>query len=143
MSLTLLGFDYGTKSIGVAVGQQITGSARPLLALKANEGVPNWDQIEALLKEWQPDLLVVGLPLNMDGTEQDISRRARKFANRLHGRFGIKVELQDERLTTTDARARLFEAGGYKALGKGAVDAVSAQLILESWMEDPSGSRKP
>ena len=135
MSLTLLGFDYGTKSIGVAVGQQITGSARPLLALKANEGVPNWDQIEALLKEWQPDLLVVGLPLNMDGTEQDISRRARKFANRLHGRFGIKVELQDERLTTTDARARLFDAGGYKPLGKGAVDAVSAQLILESWME--------
>ncbi|MBR9857670.1 MAG: Holliday junction resolvase RuvX [Gammaproteobacteria bacterium] len=135
MSLTYLGFDYGTKSIGVAVGQQITGSARPLLALKANEGVPNWDQIEALLKEWQPDLLVVGLPLNMDGTEQDISRRARKFANRLHGRFGIKVELQDERLTTTDARARLFVAGGYKALGKGAVDAVSAQLILESWME--------
>jgi putative holliday junction resolvase len=143
MSLTLLGFDYGMKSIGVAVGQQITASARPLLALKANEGVPNWDQIAALLKEWQPTLLVVGLPLNMDGTEQDISRRARKFANRLHGRFGIRVELQDERLTTTDARARLFEAGGYKALGKDAVDAVSAQLILESWMEDPSGSRKP
>ncbi|GHA17035.1 Holliday junction resolvase RuvX [Oceanisphaera arctica] len=136
MSLTLLGFDYGMKSIGVAVGQQITISARPLLALKANEGVPNWDQIAALLKEWQPALLVVGLPLNMDGTEQDISRRARKFANRLHGRFGIKVELQDERLTTTDARARLFEAGGYKALGKDAVDAVSAQLILESWMEN-------
>ncbi len=135
MSLTLLGFDYGMKSIGVAVGQQLTASARPLLALKANEGVPNWDQIAALLKEWQPDLLVVGLPLNMDGTEQDISRRARKFANRLHGRFGIRVELQDERLTTTDARARLFEAGGYKALGKDAVDAVSAQLILESWME--------
>ncbi len=135
MSLTLLGFDYGMKSIGVAVGQQLTASARPLLALKANEGVPNWDQIAALLKEWQPYLLVVGLPLNMDGTEQDISRRARKFANRLHGRFGIRVELQDERLTTTDARARLFEAGGYKALGKDAVDAVSAQLILESWME--------
>ncbi|OIN09036.1 Holliday junction resolvase RuvX [Oceanisphaera psychrotolerans] len=143
MSLTLLGFDYGMKSIGVAVGQQLTASARPLLALKANEGVPNWDQIAALLKEWQPDLLVVGLPLNMDGTEQDISRRARKFANRLHGRFGIRVELQDERLTTTDARALLFEAGGYKALGKDAVDAVSAQLILESWMEDPSGSCKP
>ncbi|OXY82248.1 Holliday junction resolvase RuvX [Oceanimonas doudoroffii] len=135
MSRTLLGFDYGLKSIGVAVGQELTASARPLRALKANDGVPNWDQIEQLLKEWQPSLLVVGLPLNMDGTEQDISRRARKFANRLHGRFGLPVELQDERLTTTDARARLFEAGGYKALGKDAVDAVSAQLILESWME--------
>ncbi|WP_319781603.1 Holliday junction resolvase RuvX [Oceanisphaera sp. IT1-181] len=138
MSRTLLGFDYGTKSIGVAVGQEITASARPLLALKANDGVPNWEQIEAILKEWQPALLIVGLPLNMDGTEQDISRRARKFANRLHGRFGLAVELQDERLTTTDARARLFDAGGYKALGKDAVDAVSAQLILESWMEAPS-----
>ncbi|MGP7733021.1 Holliday junction resolvase RuvX [Oceanimonas smirnovii] len=134
MSRTLLGFDYGLKSIGVAVGQELTATARPLLALKASDGVPNWQQIENLLKEWQPALLVVGLPLNMDGTEQDISRRARKFANRLHGRFGLPVELQDERLTTTDARARLFEAGGYKALGKDAVDAVSAQLILESWM---------
>ncbi|WP_445400050.1 Holliday junction resolvase RuvX [Zobellella sp. An-6] len=135
MSRTLLGFDYGLKSIGVAVGQEVTASARPLMALKANDGVPDWSQVEKLLKEWQPALLVVGLPLNMDGTEQDISRRARKFANRLHGRFGLAVELQDERLTTTDARARLFEAGGYKALGKDAVDAVSAQLILESWME--------
>ncbi|WP_019934086.1 Holliday junction resolvase RuvX [Oceanimonas smirnovii] len=136
MSRTLLGFDYGLKSIGVAVGQELTATARPLLALKASDGVPNWQQIENLLKEWQPALLVVGLPLNMDGTEQDISRRARKFANRLHGRFGLPVELQDERLTTADARARLFEAGGYKALGKDAVDAVSAQLILESWMTE-------
>lgn len=135
MSRTLLGFDFGLKSIGVAVGQELTATARPLTALKANHGVPDWGRIETLLKEWQPALLVVGLPLNMDGTEQDISRRARKFANRLHGRFGLAVELQDERLTTTDARARLFEAGGYKALGKDAVDAVSAQLILESWME--------
>ncbi|WP_458734706.1 Holliday junction resolvase RuvX [Zobellella taiwanensis] len=135
MSRTLLGFDFGLKSIGVAVGQELTATARPLTALKANDGVPDWGRIETLLKEWQPALLVVGLPLNMDGTEQDISRRARKFANRLHGRFGLAVELQDERLTTTDARARLFEAGGYKALGKDAVDAVSAQLILESWME--------
>ncbi|PSJ46862.1 Holliday junction resolvase RuvX [Zobellella taiwanensis] len=135
MNRTLIGFDFGLKSIGVAVGQELTATARPLTALKANDGVPDWGRIETLLKEWQPALLVVGLPLNMDGTEQDISRRARKFANRLHGRFGLAVELQDERLTTTDARARLFEAGGYKALGKDAVDAVSAQLILESWME--------
>ncbi|ART79562.1 Holliday junction resolvase RuvX [Oceanisphaera avium] len=135
MSRTLLGFDYGTKSIGVAVGQELTATARPLLALKALDGIPNWDDIARLVNEWQPQLLIIGLPLNMDGSEQDISRRARKFANRLHGRFGIQVELQDERLTTTDARARLFEAGGYKALGKDAVDAVSAQLILESWLE--------
>jgi len=68
MSGTLLAFDFGTKSIGVAVGQRITGTARPLTALKANDGTPDWNLIERLLKEWQPDEAVVGLPLNMDGT---------------------------------------------------------------------------
>ncbi len=132
---TLLGFDFGTRSIGVAIGQEITGSAQPLRALKANDGVPNWDEIQKLLTEWQPDLVIVGLPLNMDGTEQPLTQRARKFANRIHGRFGVVVELQDERLTTTDARARLFERGGYRALEKGMVDGISALLILEAWME--------
>ncbi len=136
---SLMGFDFGTKSIGVATGQELTGSASPLTSLKANEGIPDWAQIEKLLKEWQPDLLIVGLPLNMDGTEQEITQRARKFGQRLHGRFGFKVEFKDERLTTTDAKARLFEHGGYRALGKSRVDAVSAQLILESWMESHYG----
>lgn len=135
-SRSIMGFDYGTKSIGVAIGQELTGTAQPLRALKANDGIPNWDEIEKLLKEWQPDLLVVGLPLNMDGTDQEITVRARKFGNRLHGRFGKPVEFKDERLTTTDARARLFEQGGYRALEKGCVDGVSAQLIVEAWMEE-------
>jgi putative Holliday junction resolvase len=134
-SRSLMGFDFGTRSIGVATGQEVTGTASPLTSLKANEGIPDWVQLEKLLKEWQPDLLVVGLPLNMDGTEQEMTVRARKFGQRLHGRFGFQVEFKDERLTTTDAKARLFEQGGYKALGKSRVDAVSAQLILESWME--------
>lgn len=132
---SLMGFDFGTKSIGVATGQEITGSASPLTSLRANDGIPDWTQIEKILKEWQPDLLIVGLPLNMDGTEQEMTQRARKFGQRLHGRFGFQVEYKDERLTTTDAKARLFEHGGYRALGKSRVDAVSAQLILESWME--------
>lgn len=132
---TLLGFDFGTKSIGIAVGQQLTGTARPLTAIKAQDGIPDWSQIEKLLKEWQPDLVVVGLPLNMDGTEQPLTARARKFANRLHGRFGIAVELQDERLSTVEARADLFEHGGYKALSKGNVDSGSAVIILESWFD--------
>ncbi|BDM65272.1 putative pre-16S rRNA nuclease [Shewanella sp. NFH-SH190041] len=133
---TVLGFDYGTKSIGVAIGQQLTGSANPLTSLKAVDGIPKWEQIEALIKEWQPDFIVVGLPLNMDGTEQEMTLRARKFANRINGRFGIKVVTQDERLTTTDAKARLFELGGYKALTKDQVDAVSAVLIIESYFEN-------
>lgn len=88
-----------------------------------------------MLNEWQPDLLVVGLPLNMDGTEQELTARARKFANRLHGRFGKPVELQDERLSTVEARADLFERGGFRALNKGQVDATSAVIILESWFK--------
>ena len=139
-SRSLMGFDFGTRSIGVATGQEVTGTASPLTSLKANEGIPDWVQLEKLLKEWQPDLLVVGLPLNMDGTEQEMTVRARKFGQRLHGRFSFQVEFKDERLTTTDAKARLFEQGGYKALGKSRVDAVSAQLILESWMESHYGA---
>ncbi|MFV0597522.1 Holliday junction resolvase RuvX [Shewanella sp.] len=136
---TVLGFDFGTKSIGVAVGQQITASATPLLSLKAVDGIPNWDEIGKLIKEWQPDLVIVGLPLNMDGTEQEMTHRARKFANRLNAKFGVKIVTQDERLTTTDAKARLFELGGFKALTKGQVDAVSAVLIVESYFENHFG----
>ena len=127
MSGTLLAFDFGTKSIGVAVGQRITGTARPLTALKANDGTPDWNLIERLLKEWQP--------LNMDGTEQPLTARARKFANKIHGRFGVSVKLHDERLSTVEARAGLFEHGGFRALNKGSVDSASAVIILESYFE--------
>ncbi len=136
MSGTFLAFDFGTKSIGVAIGQRITGTARPLTAIKANDGTPDWTQFEKLLKEWQPELVVVGLPLNMDGTNQPLTDRARKFANRLHGRFGVKVELQDERLSTVEARAGLFERGGFRALNKGSIDSASAVIILESYFEN-------
>lgn len=136
MSMTLLAFDFGTKSIGVAIGQQLTGTARPLTAFKAQDGTPDWNKIEALLKEWQPDRVIVGLPLNMDGTEQPLTTRARKFANRLHGRFGVQVEMHDERLSTVEARAELFDRGGFRALSKGSVDSLSAVIILESWFEN-------
>ncbi|ATZ95951.1 Holliday junction resolvase RuvX [Dickeya fangzhongdai] len=132
---TLLAFDFGTRSIGVAIGQEITGTARPLTSLKAQDGVPDWQKVEKLLNEWQPALVIVGLPLNMDGTEQPLTARARKFSQRLHGRFGVKVELHDERLSTVEARADLFERGGFRALDKGSVDAASAVIILESWFE--------
>ncbi|WP_299793819.1 Holliday junction resolvase RuvX [uncultured Shewanella sp.] len=134
-SITVLGFDYGTKSIGVAIGQSLTGSAKPLLSIKAVDGIPKWEELGMLIEEWKPDLVVVGLPLNMDGTEQEMTQRAKKFANRINGRFGAKVVTQDERLTTADAKARLFEMGGYKALTKGQVDAMSAVLIIESYFE--------
>jgi putative Holliday junction resolvase len=132
----LLSFDFGTKSIGVATGQMITATAQPLSAIKANDGIPNWDIVEKVIRDWMPDLIVVGLPLNMDGSEQPITQRAKKFANRLNGRFGVKVILQDERLTTASAKEFIFTHGGYKALEKGKIDSVSAALILESWMEN-------
>ncbi len=136
-NVTTIAFDYGIKSIGVAVGQKITGTASPLSAIKANDGIPNWQTIADILAEWQPDNLLVGLPLNMDGSEQEITQRARKFANRLHGRFGIVVQTHDERLSTVDAKARLFELGGFKKLTKEKVDSVSACLIYESWVLHP------
>ncbi|MBO9489132.1 Holliday junction resolvase RuvX [Endozoicomonas sp. G2_1] len=132
---TLIGFDFGKKYIGVAIGQELTGTASPLGSVKAQDGTPNWQQLEAFLKEWQPDLIVVGLPLNMDGTEQPLTQDVKKFANRIHGRFGLAVEFQDERLTTADAKERLFSQGGYRNLKKDNIDSHSAMLILESYFE--------
>ena len=88
---TVMGFDFGTKSIGIAIGQELTGSASSLKAVKAQDGIPNWDHIAVQVKEWQPDLMVVGLPLNMDGTSQEVTFKAKKFANRLHNHYGIPV----------------------------------------------------
>ncbi|MCU9998865.1 Holliday junction resolvase RuvX [[Pasteurella] aerogenes] len=143
MGFTALAFDFGTKSIGCAVGQSITGTAQALPAFKAQDGIPNWEQIEKCLREWKPQVVVVGLPLNMDGSEQDLTLRAKKFAQRLHGRFGVNVELQDERLTTTEARAEIFQRGGFKALNKGKIDGISACLILESWFENSAEIKQP
>ena len=128
-------FDFGTRSIGVAIGQRITGTARPLTAIKAQDGTPDWNIIGRLLKEWQPEAVIVGLPLNMDGTEQPLTARARNFANKIHGRFGVAITLHDERLSTVEARAGLFERGGFRALNKGSVDSASAVVILESFFE--------
>lgn len=130
----LLGFDFGMKRIGVAVGQTITQTARPLVTLKANQGVPLWDELSKLIKTWQPDALIVGVPLNMDGTEQPLTQAAQAFSAALEGRYGLPVYGVDERLSTKDARERLFNQGGYKALQDGQVDSVAAQLILQNWL---------
>jgi len=136
---TVIGFDFGKKYIGVAVGQEMTGSASPLGSIKANDGIPNWDSLASYLKEWQPDLIVVGLPLNMDGSEQQLTLDAKKFGQRIAGRFGVTVDFQDERLTTADAKEQLFSRGGYKNLKKDNIDAESARLIIESYFEQSYG----
>ena len=131
---TIIAFDFGTTCIGMAICQEIIGHGRALTSCKAHHGVPDWQKIDTVFREWRPDLQVVGLPLNMDGSEQLLSEHARKFARRLQGRFAIQTILHDERLTTVEARARLFSCGGYRALGKEAIDATSAVIILESWL---------
>ena len=129
----MIAFDYGLTSIGAAYGQSLTGTAQPLSPLKARDGIPNWDEIGKLLTEWRPTRLVVGLPLNMDDSESELSQRARKFSRRLHGRFNIPTELMDERLTSfaakQEARAR-GHCGDYK---KEPIDSFAAQMILEDW----------
>ena len=132
----VMAFDFGTKRIGVAIGQTITQSARPLETIQAKEGIPDWRIIEKLIKKLLPDALVIGIPLNMDGTDQPISQKARLFAASLHEKFKLPVHEMDERLTTKDARERLFSAGGYKALQDGQVDQVAAQLILQNWFDE-------
>ena len=136
MTRTLLGFDYGLKNIGVAVGQDLTQTANPLTVIKARDGIPNWNDIEALITEWQPKLLIVGLPLNMDGTEQEMTAAARKFGNRLNGRFQIAVEWQDERLSTFEALEQLGIRSKLQSKNRDDVDRISAQLILQSWLNE-------
>ncbi|WP_375740943.1 Holliday junction resolvase RuvX [Pseudomonas boanensis] len=136
----LLGFDYGTKQIGVAVGQAVTGQARELRVLKAQNGVPDWQQVEALIREWQPDAMVVGLPLNMDGTPSDMSVRAEKFARRLNGRFNLPVFTHDERLTTFEAKGQRLAQGQREGYRDRPVDALAAALLLEGWLAEHTGN---
>jgi len=136
MSKTYLAFDYGTRNIGLASGQSVTRTAVERPALKAKDGVPNWQEVEALLKEWKPDLVIVGLPLNMDDSESELAARARKFGQRLHGRFGVAVEMVDERLSSYEAKGEVMARGGSRDYGKNPVDSIAARLILESWFNE-------
>jgi putative Holliday junction resolvase len=136
LNQTLLGFDFGMKHIGVAVGQTVTKTATPLTSLKAKDGIPDWDEIAKLIATWGAQALVIGIPLNMDGTEQLITAAAKKFGNRLHARFNLPVHRVDERLTTVEAKQQLFDADGYRALDKTSIDSYAAKLILESWLHN-------
>jgi putative holliday junction resolvase len=129
---TLLGFDYGTRKIGIAVGQSLTGTATPLETLRLVNQKPNWERISELIEEWRPDALVVGLPLNVDDSETDATEPALRFSRQLEGRFKLKVYMADERFTSFEARDRL----GHKAKRLEDYDAVAAKLILETWFND-------
>jgi putative Holliday junction resolvase len=106
MNVTVLAFDYGARRIGVAVGNSITGTARPLQTVSEEASARRFERIAQLLKEWHPDTLVVGRPLHPDGTPHEVTLAAERFARQLHGRFGLPVELVDERYSTVEARGR-------------------------------------
>jgi putative Holliday junction resolvase len=125
---TVLGFDFGTHWIGVAVGQTLTCQARPLHAIKAGD----WDAIAKLIEQWQPERFIVGLPLNMQDQKQAMSERAERFGRQLEGRFGIPAEMVDERLTTREAYLMAIERHQKKS--KTDIDSLSAMLITESWL---------
>lgn len=131
-----LGFDFGYKRIGVAVGQLLTGSASPLPTLNAKLGVPDWTILQTFIDEWRPCALVVGLPTCIDGREQYTTAASRGFARQLRKRFELPVHLVDERLSTVEARAHLFEKGGYRHIKRTAVDSIAACIILEQWLQE-------
>lgn len=133
---TVLGFDFGTSHIGVAVGQTVTRTANPLPSLRANNGVPAWEKVAALINYWRPSVLMVGIPFALDGSEQSISYAARHFAAELHTRYDLPIHTVDERYTTLEAKRYLYERGGYKALNKASIDGLSATIIIESGFKD-------
>jgi putative Holliday junction resolvase len=131
---TLLGFDYGTQKIGIAVGQTVTGTATALETLQAVNHKPDWRRIGQLIEEWRPDALIVGLPLDTDDSETDATGPALRFSRQLEGRYHLKVHLADERFTSCEARQRLGKA--VKSVGT--YDAIAAKLILETWLSEHS-----
>lgn len=129
-----LGFDYGFKRIGVAVGQRLTRGASPLSTINAKDGVPNWILIERCIRQWKPCALVVGLPTCLDDRELYTTQAARQFATDLATRFSLPVHFVDERLTTVEARERLYAKGGYRKIKTTEVDCLAACIILEQWL---------
>ena len=127
---TVLGFDFGTRKIGVAVGQTITATATALETLLPVKNRTHWERIGQLIAEWQPDMLVVGLPLDVDDSETDATAPALRFSRQLEGRFHLPVHLVDERYTSFEARDRL----GHRVRQIEEYDAMAAKLILETWL---------
>ncbi|MCP4875821.1 MAG: Holliday junction resolvase RuvX [Gammaproteobacteria bacterium] len=127
---TVMGFDFGSHWIGVAVGQTLTRQAQPLGAVKNKD----WVAIKRLLDHWQPQKLVVGLPLSMTGENQEMTASAKRFGRQLEGRFGIETSMVDERLTTREAYQIAMETQHKKS--KQEIDSLSAALITESWLQN-------
>ena len=130
--ITLLCFDFGKKRIGVAVGQTLTRTASPLCTIQVNKGIPDWDSISELINSWSPDVLIVGKPLNMNGSGQKMTTAANRFFTQLEERFDMPVYQSDERLSSYEARLRKKTDTE--------LDPIAAQVILETWLSENSGN---
>jgi len=133
---TILAFDFGLRQIGVAVGNMQMHSTQPLAVVNARNGKPDWQHIEKIMRDWQPDLLLVGDPLNMDGSASDMSKRANKFARRMHGRWGTAIAMADERLSSFEAKQIMREQGHRGNYKDKPIDSYAAELILQTWFRE-------
>ena len=132
---TVLAFDFGLRKIGVAVGNTLTKTTMPLDIIYTKNGDTPWSDIESLLEDWKPLSVIVGDPINMDDTFSEISGKARKFAQRLHGRFSVKVLMIDERLSSFEAKS-FFQNGFGGKTSSDNIDSFAAEIVLKSWMEE-------
>lgn len=134
---TVLGFDYGSTKMGIAVGQNVTATTSPLVTVRVLDADPDWKTISQLISSWAPDDLVVGMPLNMDGTEHALTDAARRFQRQLEERYHLPVHLVDERLTSVEANQILASRGKrkrpYTKESKEQLDQIAAQLIIQTW----------
>jgi putative Holliday junction resolvase len=135
---TVMAFDFGLRQIGVAMGNSLLGTTQPLPILRAKDGLPEWRALEDLVDKWGPDLLVVGDPMNMDGSDSELSAQASKFARRLHGRLGLEVAMVDERLSSFEAKYNSREQGHRGDFKRKPVDSLAAELILRTWLAENS-----
>ena len=127
MNSIVMSFDFGMKRIGVAVGQKVTQTATGLGVVQAFDGIPKWDYLDKIVLDWQPERFIVGLPINMDGSNSEMSKKAQKFSRRISSRYNTRSEMFDERLTSFEAREHD---------GKTHIDAIAAKIILESWLRE-------
>ena len=142
---TVLGFDVGSRHIGVAVGSAFSAQARALAVIDVHGRQPDWKEIDRLREEWRPDGLVVGDPMTLDGGDQPIRARAQAFAQQLHARYGLPVALVDERSSSVEAAQRFAldrAEGRRRRRDAAALDAVAAAVIVERWLAAPQDARE-
>ena len=132
---SVLGFDYGLKRIGVATGQTVTGTSTPLTTIVQNEDDSHWREIEQLVTRWKPDVLLVGIPYMLDGSETEMGRHARKFRSQLEQRFGLPTELVDETLSSFQAEQELKQNMQLGQHNKAEIDRMAAAIIVQSWLD--------